>query len=228
VQSNAAGKVLAAKVAQALGGEAKLQTIKAVRQKVTANRKSPQGEMALQIDELTVFPDRQWMKMQTPMGEMNMVVSPKASFVSVGGQTRDMPSSQRQESVQDEKREMIYVAQHINDPKFQFAVTGKEKVGNVEASILDVNADGAHVKWYVDPQNGRILRIVAERRGEQGSLTQSVDLSDWRDVQGIKLPFKRTISLNGEPSGSAEVQQVQLNPPVDPKLFEKPATSANK
>lgn len=226
--SNPEGKALAAKVAQALGGEAKLQPIKAVRQKVTATRKTEQGEMPLQIEELTVFPDQQWLKMQTPMGEMNMVVCPKGSFMSMGGQVRDMPSSQRQESVQDEKREIIYVAQHVNDPKFQFAVTGKEKIGNVDAAILDVNADGSPVKWYVDPQSGRILRIVAERTGEQGPMTQTVDLSDWRDVDGVKLPFKRTITMNGEPSGTAEVQQVQFNPPVDPKLFEKPATNATK
>ncbi|MBV9087386.1 MAG: insulinase family protein, partial [Acidobacteriaceae bacterium] len=220
--SNAEGKALAAKVVQALGGEAKLQPIKAVRQRVTANRKGPQGEIPLQIDELTVYPDQQWMKMETPMGEMSMVVSPKASFMSMGGQVRDMPSSQRQESLQDEKRDLIYVAQHVNDPKFQFAVSGKEKIGSVEAAILNVNADGSPVKWYVDPQSGRILRVVAERSGEQGPMAQSIDLSDWRDVDGIKLPFKRTININGEPSGSAEVKQVQLNPPVDPKLFEKP------
>jgi len=221
--SNPEGKALAAKVVQALGGEAKLQPIKAVRQEVTATRKTGQGEVPLQIDELTVFPDQQWLKMQTPMGEMNMVVSPKASFIAMGGQVHDMPSSQRQESVQDEKREIIYVAQHVNDPKFQFAVTGKEKIGNIDAAILYVNADGSPVKWYVDPQSGRILRIVAERSGEEGPIMQTVDLSDWRDVDGVKLPFKRAITMNGEPSGTAEVQQVQFNPQVDPKMFEKPA-----
>jgi zinc protease len=224
--SNAEGKALAAKVVQALGGEARLRTIKAVRQKVNATRKSAQGELPLQIDELTVFPDQQWLKMQTPMGEMSMVISPKASFMTMGGQVRDMPSSQRQESLQDERREMIYVAQHVNDPTFQFAATGKEKIGNIDAAILDVNADGSPLKWYVDPQSGRILRVVAERTGEQAPMTQSVDLSDWRDVDGLTLPFKRTITMNGEPSGVAQVEQIELNPPVDPKLFEKPAMSA--
>jgi len=37
------------------------------------------------------------------------------------------------------------------------------------------------------------------------------------------MPFKETRTRDGEKEGSAEVEEVQVNPSVDPKLFEKPA-----
>jgi hypothetical protein len=45
--------------------------------------------------------------------------------------------------------------------------------------------------------------------------------SDWRDVDGVKLPFKITQSMPNL-KFVFTVQEVKHNVPVDDRLFEKP------
>ena len=52
------------------------------------------------------------------------------------------------------------------------------------------------------------------------------DYSDWRTVDGISLPFKNRVTNNGADGGGSEVTELEFNPTVDPKQFEKPAEAA--
>jgi hypothetical protein len=40
------------------------------------------------------------------------------------------------------------------------------------------------------------------------------------------LPFKLKIKQGGNDAGTEDIQELQVNPAVDPKLFEKPAAGA--
>jgi len=55
--SNAEGKALAAKLVGVLGGEAKLQSIKALAGTFTLTQKTPQGDVPFSIQSVIVFPD---------------------------------------------------------------------------------------------------------------------------------------------------------------------------
>jgi zinc protease len=221
--SNAEGKALLAKVIQGLGGEAKVGSVKSVRQKVSILANTPQGEMSIEAEQVAVFPDRLWQKMSLPMGEMLMVVSPAAAFMQAPMGSQDLPASQKEDILQELKRDPLNVAQHGDDPKFTFSAGGSEKVGDVEARVLDVNADGAEVRWFVDPQSGRILRASAHGMGMSGPGERVVDYSDWKSVQGVSFPFKETRTLSGQKESSVEVKELEINTAIDPKLFEKPA-----
>ena len=121
--------------------------------------------------------------------------------------------------------EPIFVAQHADDPKFVFVAGGSEMIGDVEAQILDVNADGATVRWYVDPQTGHVLRTSAQSMGMGGPTERVTDYAEWKEVEGMSLPFKSKSTEGGKDAGSEDTQEIQINPAVDPKLFEKPAQS---
>lgn len=222
-ESNPEGLALMAKVVEALGGAEKVQAVKAMRQKATLLIKTPQGELPIEAEGTLLFPDTTYMKLQTPMGERVTVLSPAASFVGMGGQTGDMPAVMKDETLKTLKRNLIFVAQHLSDPKFTFAATGTEKIGEVEAKVVEINADGAETRWYVDPQSGKVLRISFQTVGMAGPSERVTDNLEWQTVDGITLPSKQTISENGQPSGSSTVKELVINPTVDPKLFERPA-----
>lgn len=221
--SNLEGKALLAKVIEALGGEAKVRSVKSVREKVSGRANTPQGEMQFDADQLTVFPDQVWQKMTLPMGEISMVVTPAAAFMAAPMGMQDLPASQKEEILKDLKREPLFIGQHGDDPKFTFSAGGSEKVGDVEAKILHVNADGAEVLWLIDPANGRILRASYQSIGAQGPGLKVVDYSEWKPVEGISIPFKEESTLGGQKDASVEIKQYEINPAVDSKLFEKPA-----
>ncbi len=222
--SNAEGKSLADKVVDAIGGSARVDQVKAFRQTAVMTVPSPQGATQIDYDSLVAFPDRTRTTMQTPMGEITMVVAPAGAFMIAGGESQPMPASQKENVVNASKRDFLNVAQHVKDPKFIFTADGIEKIGSVDARVLDINADGSHARWYVDPNSGRVLRAVFQRHTPSGPVETTTDYSDWRTVNGITLPFKRTISEGGKEGGAAEIKELVLNPQVDPKLFEKPAT----
>jgi zinc protease len=223
-ESNEEGKALAAKVVAAMGGEAKLAAIKAVKAELTLTQKTPQGEFPMQMETVIVYPDHLHAEMQTPGGTMNIVVTPDAAFMAAPGQgMRDFPASQKAETLEQIKRDPIFIASHWKDPNVFFRAGGTEKVGDIEARIVDVNADGTAIRWFVDPQSGHILKETYQTLNQGQPVQGETDLDNWKPVNGLNIPFVRHNKQNGQDSSTSEYTTLEFNPTVDPKLFEKPA-----
>ncbi len=216
------GRALLARVVEGMGGAAKLKAVKAVQQKASMRMKTPQGDMSMDAESLTVFPDRQRQTMRTPMGEMTSVLSPQASFVSMPMGTREMPASQKENAQKELRTNPLAIAQRADDPAVTARDAGTEKIGEVEARILELSVEGSDVRWFVDPASGRILRTASRTMGPAGPAEQAMDHSDWRTVDGIAFAYKRSIRRNGEDAGAIELTEVKVNPEVDPTLFDKP------
>ena len=222
--SNEEGKTLAAKVVAAMGGEAKLTTIKALKAKLTITQKTPQGDFPMHMETIIVFPDHLRAEMDTPNGTMNIVVTPQTAFMAIPGQgTHDFPASQKAETLEQIKRDPIFIAAHSKDPNMSFSAGGTEKVGDTDARIVDVNADGTPIRWFVDPQNGHILKETYRTLSQGGPVQGETDMDNWQTVNGLNIPFVRHNKQNGQDSSTAEYTSLELNPAVDSKLFEKPA-----
>jgi zinc protease len=222
--SNEEGKALAAKVVAALGGEAKLATIKSLKEKLNLTQKTPQGDFSMQMETVIVFPDRLHAEMQTPGGAMNIVVTPDTAFMAMPGQgMRDFAASQKTETLEQIKRDPIFIASHWKDPNIFFTAGGTEKVGDIEARIVDVNSAGAALRWFVDPQTGHILKETYMTLSQGGPVQGETDFENWKPLGGLTLPLVRHNKQNGQDSSTAEYTALEINPAVDPKLFEKPA-----
>ena len=221
--SNAEGKALAAKVVAAMGGEARLATIKSVKAKLTLTQKTPQGDFAIPMDTIIVFPDHLHADMQTPNGTMTIVVTPDAAFASAGAMgTQPLPAAQKGETLEQIKRDPIFIGAHWKDANVFFRAAGNEKVGDVDARIVDVNAAGAAIRWYVDPQTGHILKETYRAMGRTGPVDGETSLENWKTVDGLTIPMLRKSKQNGEDSSMSEYIALELNPTVDPKIFQQP------
>ncbi len=222
--SNAEGKALAAKVVAAMGGEAKLAPIKAVKAEVTLTQKTPQGDVPMQMETVVVFPDHLHAEMHTPDGAVTIVTTPDAAFIDLpNGAVQNWPEARKNETLEQIKRDPIFIAAHSKDPNVFFRADGSEKVGEIDARIVDVNAAGAALRWFVDPQTGHILKETYRTIGQSGPVQGETDLDDWKPVSGLTIPTVRHNKQNGQDSSTAEYTALELNPSVEPKLFEKPA-----
>jgi hypothetical protein len=159
--------------------------------------------------------------MKAPMGEM-VLVTASESFVVLQGKVIPMPGSNRDEMLNSLHREAWVAAQHADDPAWTFSAQGSEKAGEVQAGVLDVSGGGIQVRWLVDPRNGHILRSQFMAPSRSGPATQVIDYSDWKAVDGITVPFRAEVTTNGEHSATVVIQSYEINPAMDPKLFEKP------
>jgi zinc protease len=219
--SNPEGKALAAKVAAAMGGLPKLQSIKTIHVNIA---ESDGGGPPSPVDVTLAFPDRMHVDVQTPQGALTIVATPDDAFMSMAGMgTRSMPPAQKNEMLAQLHHDLVYVAQHVDDPAFTFTAAGTEKIGDVDAAILDIGGAIPWVRWYIDPKTGYILREKYKATGQSGPFDGESNLSDWRTVDGLSMPYKHQNKQNGQETSNAEFKKIELNPTVDPKIFAKPA-----
>jgi hypothetical protein len=162
--------------------------------------------------------------MKTPMGEMTMVNTPDNAFMIIPGMgTRDVPAAQRDNARAQMKGEMLTVLK--NPENYVFAITGSEKVGDVNATVLTVSSEGDTAKWYVDPSNGKLLRKASRSRNPMMQGDQLTEYTAWGTYGGLNVPTATTITLNGDPVGSGTLKTFEVNPTVDAKAFDKPAAT---
>ena len=220
---NAEGLALANKVADFVGGKAKVDAITAVKRSSTMKAVTPQGEMEMEMTSIAQYPNSVKVVMNTPMGSITRVISPQAAFMIGPMGTQDIPSSQRDQASSDMKTELLTVIKNIGNPKYTFTAGGTEKIGTVDARLVEVNADGATVKWYIDPATGKLLRTVSHAGGPMPG-DAVTEYTEWKSFNGLNLPSATIITRNGEKAGELHVNTVEVNPTIDANEFTKPAT----
>ena len=77
------------------------------------------------------------------------------------------------------------------------------------------------VNLYFD-QSGLLVRLVRFVDTAVGRVPTQIDYSDYRDVAGIKIPFKWTATWTDGQS-TAELTEIQLNVAIDAGKFARPA-----
>jgi outer membrane lipoprotein-sorting protein len=92
-----------------------------------------------------------------------------------------------------------------------------------DRSVLAVQGSkgNALVTMYFDEQTGLLTRLVRSTPSVVGRLPVQTDYSDYRDVAGLKLPFKWTTTwLDGR--SNFELSEVQPNVAIDAARFARP------
>jgi len=92
---------------------------------------------------------------------------------------------------------------------------------------LGTGANQTMVTLYFDPETGLLVRMRRYAASAVGRVPTQYDYSDYRDVNGVKLPFKWTeMWLDGRES--VELSEIQTNVNIDPARFNKPGPPKKK
>ena len=74
---------------------------------------------------------------------------------------------------------------------------------------------------YFDKQTGLLVRMVRYGNSPIGRLPTQVEYSDYREIGGIKMPFRFTFAwLDGR--DAFQLSEVQLNAAIDGAKFGRP------
>lgn len=102
---------------------------------------------------------------------------------------------------------------------------GKEKIGANDAYVLRLTPSaGPTSRVYFDAQTYLIVRTVISFNVPQlgADVEQTVDTSDYRDVDGVKVAFQ-ALSVNQLQTVTITFTKVEQNTPIDDAMFSKPA-----
>lgn len=101
-------------------------------------------------------------------------------------------------------------------------VLGIVKDSDREFYLLEGYArGGGHEYLYFETKSGLMTGRDLTEQTSQGPVRVSMRYSDWREVNGVKLPFKITQSIPNL-KFTFTVTEIKHNLPVDDYLFEKP------
>ena len=152
----------------------------------------------------------------------------RQGFDGTAGWTDDPANGLRDQTgdeLAEARRESdFYHALDLHKLYSKFTLVGKEKVGERDAYVIEaaVPEGGPPEKLYFDVQSGLVLRDSSQRHGPDGVSEFQQDYEDYRDIDGVKLPF--TIRQTNEGTlVIITVAEYHHNVPLDDSEFVKPA-----
>jgi predicted Zn-dependent peptidase len=213
----AKGRELLAKAVAALGDPQKVKAIRAIRQEGDLVQVTPMGEMTMAAEITSVFPDKVCFVLNTPGGKMNMVVNGAKGVIKMPQGAMPLPENERKNILDSLRRDVAYVWQNLD--QYQVQLLGSKSFAGRDAIDLAISGLGADFHLFLDPQTSLPGGISYQTVTREGPTTIEEVFSDYRDVDGVKMPF-RSESFAKEKKVSAQVARViQINPAANEDLF---------
>ena len=201
---------------KALGGPAAVERVMSRTQRGVA---SFHGQ-SIGIELFAQSPDKWALVRHFSEGESVAVFDGQSGWISSPGR----PGHEMHRSEVDAARmdADLQFPLHIQQLFPELRVEYPEVIEGREAYILMGRLDGQPaVKFCFGEQSGLLLRVVRYSDSPLGLNTLQVDYADYRDVAGVQVPFRVTLSQPGS-SSTIQFHEVLQNVAIDPSRFAKP------
>ena len=87
--------------------------------------------------------------------------------------------------------------------------------------LLGVRDGHPAVKFYFNEQSHLPLRVIRYSESPLGFNTSRIDYADYRDVDGVQVPF-RVVLTQPKSSSTIQFEEIIHNVQIDPAKFAKP------
>ena len=103
-------------------------------------------------------------------------------------------------------------------------LSGKEKAGDREAFVVIFDpTSGSEIRHFIDAETympiKTVMKVEVPQLGQE--VEQTIEFLDYKDVDGIKIPFRLRASSSVQ-SLTITADKVEHNVPVDDTMFVKP------
>ena len=198
----------------AIGGEKNLKKIKDITVKLSMEM---QGMSMNQVIYKKV-PDKYAMEMS-----MNGNTIQKIVFDGTSGKTSGMQGNAdlTEDQIANLKYNNIPIIpdRQYSDEGYKLELKGMEEVDGQKAyNIMVTTPDGNQQQEYYSLDTGLKLRTVSTMSTPQGEITQTVDYSNYKEVDGVKFPFALKQSV-GPRSFDLKVDSITVNSDLPDDTF---------
>ena len=116
----------------------------------------------------------------------------------------------------------FHQALHLRELFPKMTLKGQEKVGERNAYVIEADpGDGTLRRMYLDTESGLMLRSVVERDMAEGRASFELLLEDYREVDGVKIPFLIR-GKNPNADYVIKLTEVKHNVSIEDAKFAKP------
>jgi hypothetical protein len=122
----------------------------------------------------------------------------------------------------------LYFPVHVKTLYPKFKVDSGEKIDGHDTYLVMGYEEGRPpLRLYFDTQTGLLLRLVRYAQSPLGLNPTQIDYADYREADGVKAPFRWTISRPGN-HFTIQVEEMKQNVPVDGSKFIAPPPPAQQ
>jgi photosynthetic reaction center cytochrome c subunit len=203
------------KYLSAIGGAAAWQkvTSRVEKGKIDAN-----GHQ-LPIEVYAKAPDKRISSMHLPNGDSITAFDGKQGWLSNAGHPHMMSAAENDAARIDSD---FYFASHVKTLFQKFSVVPGEKIdGHDTYLVFGRNEGQPPLRLYFDQQSGLLLRLVRYAETALGRMPTQIDYADYRDADGVKIPYRWTLARPGN-RFTIQIDDVKQNVPVDDAKFAAP------
>jgi photosynthetic reaction center cytochrome c subunit len=215
-----AAEQLLDKYLAAIGGAEALQKITSRVQKGTL---TAFGGQHFPMDVYSKAPDKRFSVMHLQGGDSVTAFDGKQGWLSVPGRVHLMSAAENDAVRIDAD---LYFPAHVKTLYQKFRVDADEKIDGRETYLVVGRSENQPpLRLYLDKESGLLLRLVRYAETPLGRNPTQIDYADYREANGVKIPFRWTLSRPGN-RFTIQVEQVQQNVPVDEAKFVPPPPPA--
>lgn len=200
----------------AVGGAETLQKITTRVQKGTL---TALGGQHFPIDVYAKAPGKRFSVMHLSNGDSITAFDGNQGWLSIPSRVHIMSAA---ENVAARIDADLYFPLHVKTLYQKFRVDAGEKIAGSDTYLVVGHNEGQPpLRLYLDKESGLLLRLVRYAETPLGRNPTQIDYADYREANGVKMPFRWTLSRPGN-QFTVQVEQVQQNVPVDDAKFTPP------
>jgi photosynthetic reaction center cytochrome c subunit len=204
----------------AIGGAEALQKITSRVQKGTL---TAFGGQHFPVEVYSRAPDKRVSVMHLQGGDSFTGFDGKQGWLSVPGRVHTMSAAENAAARIDAD---LYFPAHVKTLYQKFSVDAGEKIDGHDTYLVAGRSEGQPpLRLYMDKESGLLLRLVRYAETPLGRNPTQIDYADYRDADGVKVPFRWTLARPGN-RFTIQVEQIQQNVPVDDSKFAPPPPPA--
>ena len=182
------------------------------------------GEDKLEVIATKVLlPDRFRLDDSWHGGSFTDMVLNKAGYRIGSDGFSAMENSVRREFLKDFRRHALILIASRGEAGFRAVAAGRGKVGDQDVEWLQVGLGGATSTLGIQATTGRVLSLKFRGRAPaaMGDVTRTY--SDFREVDGLVVPFAVATSIDDKPAGNPRTyHSVIINKKFDDTVFAAP------
>lgn len=196
-----------------IGGREKLNKIE---DKVMVLKGAAEGmEINLTISQKA--PNKLFQELDFSVGKQTTVFDGEKGKVEGMGQVQMLEGEQLEELKYQAKLNSFL---NYGKDGVELELKGIEEINGKDSyRMILTAATGKKYTHYYDVETGLKVREVSEITTPQGSFTQSIDLEDYQEVEGVKYPFK-LVQKMGPRSVELKVESIKVNSGIADSMFE--------
>lgn len=209
------------KYLQAIGGRAAAERLKTRVMKgafIGTDGKPMPFEVRLQA------PDKAMAIISNPQGTVTQALIGDKGWIKTPREQRELRAN---EISRFRAVAQTFDAVQVKEAAPTMKVTGRERVSDRDAFVVSWNVDERRTqKLYFDTQTGLLLRAITYTNTALGPIPSQVDFEDYRDVEGVRLPFTvRQSSVESRSDSTRKFTEIKANVPLDDAQFNPPTST---